>query len=186
MEVKFATQLRIIRKKLIATFLVFSHIPTGCTLHISWTIVSCAGDNQSPNRRLPMKRAGRPLTALWPCRWPCDGYVLRRSCAGLRWLGRQRTWTRAYGGQAVCRTSWGCSPGKKVCHRAGTGKGRNETLVQPRHCQCHFSWCKVKAMASGIYSSWARTYTGRMQIFQLCRCRIPRILSKFVPEKRIS
>ena len=35
MEVKFATQLRIIRKKLIATFLVFSHIPTGCTLHIS-------------------------------------------------------------------------------------------------------------------------------------------------------
>ena len=35
MEVKFATQLRIIRKKLIATFLVFSHIPTDCTLHIS-------------------------------------------------------------------------------------------------------------------------------------------------------
>ena len=66
MEVKFATQLRIIRKKLIATFLVFSHIPTGCTLHISWTIVSCAG---------------------------------------LRWLGRQRTWTRAYGGQAVCRAA---------------------------------------------------------------------------------
>ena len=32
MEVKFATQLRIIRKKLIATFLVFSHIPTGCAL----------------------------------------------------------------------------------------------------------------------------------------------------------
>ena len=58
-------------------------------------------------------------------------------------------------------------------------------------------------MNRSAFSSWARTYTGRMQIFsegqrhlahgvntlwifQFCRCRIPRILFKFVPEKRIS